>query len=872
MNNKADVVVRLIAKDEGLKKTLSEAGPAGQKALRQIERAAAKTKPSLKAVDNVTNDIKQSMNGLLDRLGPVGSALRGLGPVGAGVGVTLAAITVGAIAAADAGQKAAAAIAAIGDEADKLNLTTDAYQALRFEADGLRITTEALNSAIQTADKTTSEAAQGTGEFFSNLVNLNPEMVKQVQNADSLTDRLDAVAKGYRAAETEVERNTILLRTFGDNGIVAGKALLTLEDGIEGATNRARAAGVVFTEDLIKASQEASAAIAQADRKVEASKLRLGANFKDFTVSVKEGQVFLINQLASLAPAETIEDEVFKIEQARARLIASQTSAGVPPAIRALFGLNFKNRFRDLTQQLEDARAKIAAAAENDATFETSFIIAPPSEDENVEVTVALKASLNRLRKEAQTNAERLSAAIKDLDKARTEGLITSDAEYNRLRQTLTERFKTVEAIKKEREAANKLERQRQDNIRAMQQASAIRESLATVTEKVAAKESELNALVASGNLTIDERNRALTQFREALDGTVEARDKLTQAFQASLDPITRFNAETKALTDLQMLANIPAKEFNQILAARSEELAKLKQEQQDQAEVDQFGETLESAEERIKQSLLTAQEVIDAKIAVEQEIVDALVSEGVLSSDQALERINQYRDELEGITNQTGQLSIANDVLGQAINGLTDGMSEFEKIGVQALLAIGAEAFGLQDQLGGILGGGFGGGGQSGGLGNIFGSILAGVFHNGSRSVGRTNSTRRRVSPAIFSNAPRFHNGTARVARDEVPAILRVGERVSTESETRELVNAINRSTALSAISGVSGGEMRVTVNNFGNDEVTTQEREGPDGNRELMIEIGKRMPRMVLDVLSGPDGQRVMRDTFSLRPRFGN
>lgn len=875
MNNKSDVVVRLIAKDEGLKKALNEAGPAGQKALRQIEQASKKAAPSLKAVDNVTADLKKSMNGLLDRLGPVGSALRGLGPIGAGIGVGLAAAAGAALAAANAGEKAAKALAEIGDTAEEIGIATDAYQALRFEADGLRISQDELNSALLTANKTTAEAALGSGEFFSNLINLNPEMVAQVQNSDNLNDRLAAISKGYREAETEVERTTILLRTFGDSGAQAGKALLTLEGGIEGATNRAKDAGVVFSEELIESAQEAAAAIEQADRKIEASKQRLGIAFKDFSVKAKEAQAFFINQIASFGAADTLEQEVFKIEKAQERFLFLQKQNSIPPAIRALYGVSFakdaaenSKRLEELKRQIED----IDRAKRNEATFQSSSIIALPEED-NAKVTAALQASLNRLRAEATTNAERLAERLEELDQARAAGLVTSDAEYNRLRATLTERFKDVDAIRKQAENERALAAAQAEATRAAQKAAEVRASLGDITGRLSAKEKELDALVASGNLTLDERNRALTQFRENLDGTTEARRKLTEAFQSSLDPVVRFNQETAALIELQNQANIPADKFNQILSARADQLAELEQQQQNQLETDQFGETLEAAEERIKQSLLSAQEIIEAKIETERQIVDALVNEGVLSSDEAASRLTQYRDELEGITDQTGLLGLANDALSEAIGGLTDGMSEFEKIGVQALLAIGAEAFGLEDQLGGIFGGG-GAGGAGGGLGNVFGSVLASVFHGGSRSVGRTNAVRRQVSPAAFMGAPRFHSGTARVARDEVPAILRVGERVSTESETRELVNAINRSTALSAAgaAGQSRGALRVTVNNFGSENVTTDSRENSDGTQEIMIEIGKRVPRMVLDTLSGPDGQRVMRDQFGVRPQFGS
>src|SRR5690606_27412615 len=64
--------------------------------------------------------------------------------------------------------------------------------------------------------------------------------------------------------------------------------------------------------------------------------------------------------------------------------------------------------------------------------------------------------------------------------------------------------------------------------------------------------------------------------------------------------------------------------------------------------------------------------------------------------------------------------------------------------------------------------------------LGGIFGSIGARVAHAGA-IAGQTNTEHRRVAPAVFANAPRYHSGTmgAGLKPDEVPAILRRGEPV---------------------------------------------------------------------------------------------
>ena len=68
------------------------------------------------------------------------------------------------------------------------------------------------------------------------------------------------------------------------------------------------------------------------------------------------------------------------------------------------------------------------------------------------------------------------------------------------------------------------------------------------------------------------------------------------------------------------------------------------------------------------------------------------------------------------------------------------------------------------------------------GGLGGG-GGLLAGIFHAGSRSAG-TGGPSRRVSPALFAGAPRYHQGgIAGLKPGEIPAILKRGEAIGPEA-----------------------------------------------------------------------------------------
>ena len=291
-------------------------GKDGETALKKIDKAANNhAKPGLKAVDNVAKDLKQSVEAASRSLGSMGSFLRGLGPLGFAATAGLTAIIGAAISIDQVGTAAANSLAAIGDQSDKLGLSTDAYQALNFEADKYRVTQSDLDAALTTANKTTAEAALGTGELYSNLIRLNPEMDKEIQNAGSLEDRLKAVAKGYAASSSEIERQSILLNTFGDNGDRAGEMLLTLEGGLDASTRRAKEAGVVFSEDLITAAQDAAAKIAAADKRIEVSKTKLQVAMSAVAASNKQAMADFINFVAGDALKNTLDGQISAVEE-----------------------------------------------------------------------------------------------------------------------------------------------------------------------------------------------------------------------------------------------------------------------------------------------------------------------------------------------------------------------------------------------------------------------------------------------------------------------------------------------------------------------------------------------------------------------------
>jgi len=134
-----------------------------------------------------------------------------------------------------------------------------------------------------------------------------------------------------------------------------------------------------------------------------------------------------------------------------------------------------------------------------------------------------------------------------------------------------------------------------------------------------------------------------------------------------------------------------------------------------------------------------------------------------------------------------------------------------------------------------------FGTSSSSGGLLNSLWSGVTGLFSGGSSSgyvgfhsggvVGSGEGTMRYgVSPSVFNNAPRFHDG---LMPDEYPAILKKGEGVFTEGQ-------------MSAMGG-SSVSVNVVVQNNTSSKVEVAETQTASGGKDIIIMIDEALGSMV-------------------------
>ncbi len=173
----------------------------------------------------------------------------------------------------------------------------------------------------------------------------------------------------------------------------------------------------------------------------------------------------------------------------------------------------------------------------------------------------------------------------------------------------------------------------------------------------------------------------------------------------------------------------------------------------------------------------------------------------GKLSDALSAKEGKQYdiQDAAKAVEKETGDLG---EFTKQAAKNMQDAMAEFffnptkdgmesisESFGktIQKMIANAAAA-----QLGKVL---FGNLDKTGDLGGIVGSGLSALttafgFHEGGIVGSGDHSFTRTVPASLFNNAPRYHSGG--IVGDEVPAILKKGERVLTKEQQQGMGNVV--------------------------------------------------------------------------------
>lgn len=157
--------------------------------------------------------------GLGRAIGDVGSEAMALGAKLAGMAV---AATVGIYAivkgAVDAGDK-------LGEMAQRVGLSVDAYAQLQYAAAQADVEQEAFNSAMDQFNKRLGEAKAGGGPLLSFLQQVAPGLANQVRGAKTTEEALALMTDAFERVTDPGKRAALAAAAFGKSGLQMGQFL-----------------------------------------------------------------------------------------------------------------------------------------------------------------------------------------------------------------------------------------------------------------------------------------------------------------------------------------------------------------------------------------------------------------------------------------------------------------------------------------------------------------------------------------------------------------------------------------------------------------------------------------------------------------------
>lgn len=224
---------------------------------------------SVEAVFKAVDRITAPMNRMQNRVGKFTRAMtRGLRKANRVVGKLVggmargaktaakfggAVLGLGAAATVSAMNRAADAADALAKQSRRLDFPIEDLQEWKFVAEQSGVSTELLDNSLGAFSKRLGEAAGGTGPLVTGLKNINPELLKQLQSADSISDAFALYVDAMRNAESATERAALANAAFSRAGLKLANISDNSADAIKGLREEQRQNGNITMEQAVAA-------------------------------------------------------------------------------------------------------------------------------------------------------------------------------------------------------------------------------------------------------------------------------------------------------------------------------------------------------------------------------------------------------------------------------------------------------------------------------------------------------------------------------------------------------------------------------------------------------------------------------------------
>ncbi len=666
--------------------------------------------------------------------------------------------------------------------------TTDqARRALKQLGDQSRAIARRMESGFQRVQRTLFSlrgaiAALGVGALFRQVIRNTVEQERQLTQLEarlkSTGGQIGLTANQLVAMAEGLQKVT----TFGDEAVISAQNILltytqigreTFPRATEAVLDFATAVGV----DVTSAAETVGRALGNPTRAMDALS--------------RQGFVFTKEQQALIRHFE----ETGQLAEAQAIILGEleESYGGAARAARNTFGgalQGLRNAFGDL---LEGKGGNLTEA--RDRVDELTKIISDPATVRGFNAITSLVLGLAGALASAAAGAVKLAEGI-GIILARA---VTGTDDPNDHLQTLqanianTERrLRQLENLEaSSRPGSRRREELRQERAELEQRLDTLRQTEELLRRDPTAFDMAPPRPEAAPDTPVGATTTAADlEAQEAAEKRAEEIAKLIEQLRVQADT-EGFSAGQTALYHLEQLgateadreraqALIDVIEAKQADAKASEELRRA--EEQAAREAEQYNEQLERFAEGMRQSLDPTR-----ALRQEMELLEEVYRAGKLSAEEFAEAQQRLEKEIEAAGRQLSDLgefgiqaarnmqTAFADFLFDLTQGTDNAFESMVRSFAQAMARMAAEA--VAANILGAIGGGAGGGG---------GGFFANLFHDG--GTAGEPGPRRRVSAAAFIGAPRFHNGgkALGLSSDEVPAILRRGERVLNVEETQ--------------------------------------------------------------------------------------
>lgn len=801
-----NLAIRLSVIDGGkVKADLQDIGDSGQKSLQKIEQASDPASKGLLALDAAASNVKGSVQGLVGGLGPLGSALSVIGPVGLAAGAALALVTAGISksieVASEAEQSYNRLQAVLKATGDSSGLTADEIVGL---SKSLEATTLTTSEKVQDAAAIMATFRSVSGDTFTRAITLAQDMsavfgmdlsASAKQLGKALEDPVNGLTSLRRVGVVFTQGQKDVIKSFVDTGDIAGAQKVILD----ALTAKIGGAAVGETQGLVGSSH--ALAIAWKNMLESIGETSVVSGTAEFSLHALAAVLNSVTGLFEKAPlGERIAEANQQLAAAQETLTKLQNynpivmtdmtplidsqKAKIEDLRKELVALNAESQKQD--QAKTQARAG-ADVVQRDHRAELLSQQKQSLDDALDKLVTDPVSKIDRINQELAVTKQRIEA-LREKDGSNNTNV---DATLNEAQQVAQAQIDAIQkpindAAQKATEANQKVIDNLQEQLFGLsdKRQQFIDQAVSRLSDQATSAQEEQTKKLAAQLFD----QQAFAEAQKVIDDLSHGLDKLKDKRQAAIaDAVARL-PETATQAQIDKTKQLAAALYDQNEAEQN--LAKMQQEGQ------QLTDANKTAAENYAEQVAHLNDLLNAG-AISQDVYNkamASADKDLLAGRTdaqagAIRAFQAYKDSANDAASSVQKaFTDAMNATDDAIVGLvTSGGSSLKKLDslAQSIVADITKMI-VQKSITGPLfdaiGGSISGDGGSSFLGGLFGSI----FHEGG-VVGETSVPRRQLPSHVFAGAPRYHSGgIAGLMPGEIPAILQRGEVVLPKDANR--------------------------------------------------------------------------------------